>query len=97
MLHNTATNVLTDYMGSERAPLLVEVVILHGSLYTTVNRIDFGGKAQKRLLSLTCRIDGHDVMVSVWSTSPLPLKVDRFTVVGGTESQPSVVSGEERE
>jgi hypothetical protein len=92
----TPTNLVAEFMPMGRAPLALEVVILHWGLYATVHRINFQGQAQKCLGSLMIRIHRHDITISIWASGPLPLKIDRSTIVLWDDPQPSVVPGEER-
>jgi hypothetical protein len=86
-------HIMAEYMPMGRAPLSLEVVILHWGLYTTVNRVHFDGKASQRLCTLRSRVDRHDIMINVFTSSPLPLVVHGGSILLWSNAEPSIVPG----
>lgn len=88
-------HIMAEYMPMGLAPLSLEVVILHWGLYTTVSRVNFHGKASQRLCTLRSRVDRHDIMINVFSSSPLPLIVHGGSILLWDNAQPPIIPQEE--
>lgn len=91
-MHSGPSNLVSEYMPMEKAPLSLEIVILHWGLFTTVHRVHFGGQARQSLCTLKVRVHRHDIVITVFAGGPLPLEVDSSSIVLWHNAQPPIVT-----